>query len=199
MGLKEQILDATSIINSRLDGIAKESAERGGLYTAAGKGLYFSELAEKYNREVVPYVNKALQIIESAKEKVLSDGENVSTSKMNDVGYQVALANTVKLFESPYFKDLEVAKERVAAFKGDKAAVEALRCALLSNEALRLSVQNMPFSYSDEIDALDQLRKNFEKLLIAPADGNYTSKIYIVRFILSAIGHFDDSLHFMAA
>lgn len=199
MGLKDQLVNIATVVNDQLARLEKEASKRETMYTAAGKNLFFSELAEKYNSEVVPHVNSALQIIESAKEQALIDGERISANKMNDVGYQVALSNTVKLFESPYFKDLEVAKERIAAFQSDKVAVEALRCALLSNEALRLSVQNMPFSYSDELAALEQLKKNFEKLLTAPADRNYTTKVYVVRLIISAVGHFDDSLHFMGA
>ncbi len=142
------------------------------MYNDEGRG----ELISKLERINEPIFRKAADRVEVELDSAINQVKNIdgkaSAAKLTNTGYQIGLANAVKMIETGSIKTVEDMQNIVNVYKNDRAALNMLAAAartLPSNDALLLCSVIPEDLREKNIELLERFKANFADTIRAAA------------------------------
>lgn len=157
-----------------------------------------SELVSKLERKYDPIFHKAADRVEVELDSAVNQVKNIdgkaSAAKLTDAGYQIGLANAVKMIETGSIKTVEDMQNIVNVYKNDRAALNLLAAAartLPSDTALLLCSVIPEDLREKNIDLLERFKENFADSIRAAAMRRAESGFSIGELTESRMVDFD--------
>lgn len=168
MSKKSELIKLFSEFKDRYTSLQSNVSEvkKSSFYTEEGKQQSINKLLEDFQPTIQLYHDKAIAYIDAGLVALLEKWKANSTGKLSDVGYQMGLANTLKIIESDVIHDVEDIKNIVNTYKDDYNAMATIRNLLSKNDRAMEFMGVIPDDKRDyNKQLLGQLRNNVDKYI----------------------------------
>jgi hypothetical protein len=156
--LFNEFKDRYSNVHSKITEINKSDA-----YTPVGKEQALKRTLEEFRPTVQLYHDKCIESIDNGLAALSEKWKANSTGRLSDIGYQMGLANILKIIEADSIHDIEDMKNIIDTYKDDYNALATIKNILSkSTKAIDFVVliPNDNRDYNKQL--LNQLRNNVD-------------------------------------
>jgi hypothetical protein len=156
--LFNEFKDRYNSIQSRITEVNKSYA-----YTPVGKEQALKRIMEEFSPTVQLYHDKSIESIDNGLAALLEKWRTNSTGRLSDIGYQMGLANTLKIIEADAIHDIEDMKNIINTYKNDYNAMATIKNILSKSTKALNFVGIIPRDNRDyNKKLLEELRNNVE-------------------------------------
>lgn len=168
--------------------------------SSEGKRIALERVKDEAAPTLTQYREQAIALIEKViaqKDKEIYEN---TTSKLSDGGYQVGLANAIKMFETPEALTAESGQQLIDYYKNDVNAINLFRGILAKNPSSELAISwtdKMPRDLSKRTQKVlnDLYRGVAEKLNATMLAGTNADSYIIVGWIEFLTTRLDDNFN----
>lgn len=187
MSKKSELINVLTGYKSQYESIQTQilNINQSTAYTEAGREQAINKIVAGFEPTVQQCHDKAIFIIDSGLEALQSKWRTASAGKLSDTGYQMGLANVIKMLEADAIHDREDMQNIINIYKGDFNALATIANLIQSGS------HSMEF-----IGLIPKDNREYNKRLINQLRGNIDNHIdpYTIQHIAKAYNSLGSSV-----
>lgn len=165
MSKKSELINVLAGYKSQYESIQTQisNINRSADYTEEAKKERVDKIVAGFEPTVQQCHDRGISIIDSGLEALQSKWRANSTGKLSDAGYQMGLANVIKMLEADAIHDIEDIKNIIATYKGDYNALATIGNIIKSSSHSMGFIGLIPKDNREyNIKLLNQLKGNID-------------------------------------
>lgn len=172
-----------------------EDVQKSEMYTETAKEQLIGDIEKKYSPKFRTSADRVGVELDSAISQVKNMDGKASAAKLANAGYQIGLANVVKMVETGSIKTVEDMQNIVNVYKDDRAALNLIQAAARALPADSNGVSLMSVIPEDtrdkNIELLERFKENLTSYISAAARERAIAGFSIAELIQNSKEDFD--------